>query len=68
MRKTARPTASDVRQTLEYAEAVALLKRQQALDEDRSAIRRQLTFLKRLSREAVEIARYDIDGSVALAD
>jgi hypothetical protein len=50
----------EMRQTLEYAEALHLLERQQKLDLYRKTIKNQLTALQRLSRGAVAIAKNDI--------
>lgn len=51
---------SELRKTLEYAEAVILLGQQRELEMRRCAIRQQLSALRRLSKRAVEIARNDI--------
>jgi molybdopterin biosynthesis enzyme len=51
---------NELRKTLEYAEAVVLLVNQKELDQRRLTIRKQLTALKRLSRNAVEIAKKDV--------
>lgn len=51
---------SELRKTLEYAEAVVLLVNQKELDQRRLTIRKQLTALKRLSKGAVEIAKKDV--------
>jgi hypothetical protein len=51
---------SELRKTLEYAEAVVLLVNQKELDQRRHIIKKQLTSLKRLSRAAVEAAKNDI--------
>ena len=51
---------SELRKTLEYAEAVVLLVNQKELDQRRHTIKQQLTALKRLSRDAVEVAKKDV--------
>ena len=50
----------ELRKTLEYAEAVVLFVNQEELDQRRHVIKKQLTFLKRLSKAAVEVAKNDI--------
>jgi hypothetical protein len=51
---------SELRQTLEYAEALILLGQQRELDRHRSTIKQQLTALNRLSKGAVDVARNDM--------
>jgi hypothetical protein len=51
---------SELRKTMEYAEAVVLLLNQKELDQRRHMIKQQLTALNRLSRDAVKIAKNDV--------
>ena len=51
----------ELRQTLEYAEALILLERKRKLDHYQTAINAQLTALQRLSKAAVTAARNDMD-------
>jgi hypothetical protein len=54
------PQSSELRKTLEYAEAVSLIGQQRELDRHRVTVQKQLSALKRLSRAAVDVARSDI--------
>lgn len=52
--------SSELRKTLEYAEAVSLIGQQRELDRHRGFVKKQLGALQRLSRAAVDVARSDI--------
>lgn len=60
MKNYSHQESSELRKTLEYAEAVLLIGQQCELDRHRGSIKEQLNALKRLSRAAVEVARRDI--------
>lgn len=53
---------NDLRNTLEYAEALVLLERQRKLAVYRKTIKQQLSALQRLSKAAVAAARNDINS------